>query len=367
MAVSRLRGVRLAGLASAVPSLTRTTADDALVYGLADAKRISESTGVGRRFVASSNTCSSDLCFQAAEKLIADLGWERDSIDALVFVSQTPDYLLPATSCSLHGRLNLSKHCAAFDVNMGCSGYIYGLWIATQIVASNSAGRVLLLVGDTISRTVSARDRSTAPLFGDAGTATALVRDDGAPAMIFELGTDGSGADHLMIPAGGFRKPRNAQTATRTERESGNVRSDEDLFMNGAEVFAFTLREVPKLIKSVTEAAGWQNHEVDAWVLHQANRFMLQHLTKRLGLPAERVALAIGDYGNTSSTSIPLTMTHSLAGRLRGGKLQLILAGFGVGFSWGALALTCERMVMPELLVVSEDSASGAGQGGQGW
>ena len=353
MAVSRLSGVRLAGLASAVPQDVLTVVDDALTFGDVDAKRISESTGVYKRYVASNGLCASDLCFSAAERLLTELGWQRDSVDVLIFVSQTPDYLLPATSCSIHGRLNLSTRCAAFDIDMGCSGYIYGFWVASNLIACGGAKRVLLLVGDTISRIVSPRDRATAPLFGDAGTATALESDVDAPAIAFELGTDGTGQDHLIVPAGAFRQPRTEHTLQRTEREGGNVRSDEDLFMNGAEVFTFTLRVVPKLIKSVINAAGWSTENVDAWIMHQANRFMLQHLIKRMQLPADRVVLALEEYGNTSSASIPLAMTHSLRERLSEGKLNLVMVGFGVGFSWGAVALTCNNVIMPDLLVVS--------------
>lgn len=357
MAITRLAGVRLAGIASAVPERVHTVADDALLFGDADAARISDSTGVRSRHVSTDGMCTSDLCFAASERLVAELGWERDSVDALIFVSQTPDYLLPATSCSLHGRLKLARHCAAMDLNMGCSGYVYGLWVAANLMASGGINRALVLVGDTISRIVAPRDRATSPLFGDAGTATALERHEGAPAMVFELGTDGSGQNHLMVPAGGFRRPRTQQTRERIEREGGNVRSDEDLFMDGAEIFSFTLREVPRLISSVTEAAGWSDDDVDAWVMHQANRFMLRHLAKRMKLPAEKVPLAIEEFGNTSSASIPLAMTHSLADRLREGKAQLVLAGFGVGFSWAAAAVTCERVVMPGLILVSADSS----------
>lgn len=357
MAVSRLTGVRLAGLASAVPQDTLTVADDALNFGDADAKRISESTGVSKRYVVSNGLCTSDLCFSAGERLLTELGWSRDSVDVLIFVSQTPDYLLPATSCSLHGRLNLSTRCAAFDINLGCSGFIYGFWLASNLIASGSARRVLLLVGDTISRIVSPRDRATAPLFGDAGTATALESDVNAPAMVFELGTDGTGQEHLIVPAGAFRQPRTEHTLQRTEREGGNIRSDEDLFMNGAEIFSFTLRVVPKLIKSVMDAADWSTEDVDAWIMHQANRFMLQHLIKRMKLPADKAILAIEEYGNTSSASIPLAMTHSLSKRLMNEKLNLMMVGFGVGFSWGAIALTCDNVVMPDLMIVSGQPA----------
>ena len=358
MAVTKLAGVRLAGIASAVPECVHGLADDALRFGDSDAARISESTGVRSRHVSTDGICTSDLCLAACERLFEELGWERDSVDALIVVTQTPDYLLPATSCSLHGRLKLAKHCAALDLNLGCSGYVYGLWVATNLIASGGIRRVMLLVGDTISRIISPEDRSTAPLFGDAGTATALEQREGAPSMVFSLGTDGSGQNHLVVPAGGFRRPRTEQTKVRSVREGGNARSDEDLFMDGAEIFAFTLREVPALIGSVTEAAGWSSENVDAWVMHQANRFMLRHLAKRMKLPPEKVPLAIEEFGNTSSASIPLAMTYSLADRLRSEKMQLVLAGFGVGFSWAAVAVTCEHVSMPDLIVVPADPQS---------
>lgn len=357
MASTRIAGVRLAGLASAVPSGIKTVADVAAVFGAEDAHKISESTGVRSRRIAADHLCTSDLCEAAAKELLKQLAWSTDSVEALIFVSQTPDYLLPATSCSLHDRLGLAKSCAALDINLGCSGYVYGLWIAAQMVASGLR-RVLLLVGDTVSRIVSPQDRSAAPLFGDAGTATALEIDPDSPPWFFELGTDGSGQQHLIIPAGGFRTPRTADTALRTPREGGNVRSDEDLFMDGAEIFAFSLREVPRLIKQVTNSAGWTMETINAVVMHQANQFMLQHLAKRMKLPAEKVVLTLEDFGNTSSASIPLAITHALADKLLTTQLHLVLAGFGVGLSWGAVALTCGPLVAPSLIVVDSRSQS---------
>jgi 3-oxoacyl-[acyl-carrier-protein] synthase-3 len=351
MATTQVSGVRLAGIASAVPRSISTVADVAAIFGQDEAQKISDSIGVQQRHVVSEEVCTSDLCEAAARQLLAELGWTTDSVDALIFVSQTPDYLLPATSCSLHWRLGLSKCCAAFDLNLGCSGYVYGLWVASQLMASGLQ-RVLLLVGDTISRIVSPRDRSAAPLFGDAGTATALERGEANTPWVFELGTDGSGQEHLMVPAGGFRLPRTSATGMRTEREGGNIRSDEDLFMDGAEIFAFTLNVVPPLFKSVLAAANWTVDMTDGFVMHQANQFMLQHLAKRMKLPSEKVVVALGQFGNTSSASIPLALTHSLAARLRESSMRLLLAGFGVGLSWGAVALICGPIVMPDLVVV---------------
>jgi 3-oxoacyl-[acyl-carrier-protein] synthase III len=352
VATDVIASVRLVGLASAVPVAIRTVDDETGVFGDEEARRISRSVGVRQRHVVSDGMCASDLCYAAAERLLQDLGWNRESVDVLLFVSQTPDYLLPATACALHNRLKLAKHCAAFDVNLGCSGYVYGLWIVSSLLTGGRKKRALLLAGDTITRIVSPQDRSAAPLFGDAGTATAVEYCEGGPLTYFEVGTDGSGQNDLIVPAGGFRRPRTTSTAIRTIREGDNIRSDEDLFMDGAEVFAFTLREVPALVKSVLAAADWTPESVDAFVLHQANRFMLEHLAKRMRLPEGRVVLALENYGNTSLASIPLAISYSLGDTLRGASLRLVLAGFGVGFSWGAAAITCGPLAIPEILTI---------------
>lgn len=351
MASSKVSGVRIAGIASAVPERTRTAAED---MGEENAERISRTLGVRQRHIASSGLCASDLCHAAAERLLEELGWSRSSVDLLIFVSQTPDYRLPATSCTLQSRLGLATSCAAFDVGLGCSGYVYGLWLASHLIAGGGARRALLLAGDTISQIVSPQDRSVAPLFGDAGSATALERaEDGSPSF-FELGTDGSGRDHLIIPAGGSRHPASNATQERTGREAGNFRSDQDLFMDGAEVFAFTLREVLPVIEAVLKQAGWSAETVDFLVPHQANSFLLEHLRKRMRLPTEKMVVAMEEYGNTSVASIPLALTHALTEPLRSRSLRLVLAGFGVGFSWGAVALTVGPLRMPGLVLVAE-------------
>lgn len=352
MAIATVSGVRLAGLASAVPETTATVDNVAQIFGEDTAQKIAKNTGVMKRHISSSEMCTSDLCEAAARRLLSDLDWKPDSVDLLVFVSQTSDYRLPATSCVLHGKLGMAKSCAALDVNLGCSGYVYGLWLAGQMMQAGNINRALLLVGDTISRTVAVEDRSAAPLFGDAGTATALEINVNAEPMFFELGTDGTGAESLIIPAGGFRQPSNELTARLMEHEGGNVRSDEHLYMNGADIFAFTLREVPAMLNAVLQQTQWHVDDVDAFVLHQANRFILKHLAKRMKLPTEKVPYTIEEFGNTSSASVPITMTEKLGASLREKQLRLILAGFGVGLSWAAAALTCGPIIISELVKV---------------
>jgi 3-oxoacyl-[acyl-carrier-protein] synthase-3 len=354
MLTTKLHGQRIAGIATAVPETGLGVADLATLFGQEEASKLVKSTGVARRRIAGSHLCASDLCLAAARRLMADLAWDPTSIQAIIFVSQTPDYRLPATACLLHARLGLSKDCATFDVNMGCSGYIYGLWMAAQFIQASGLSRVLLLVGDTISRYLSDQDRSTFPIFGDAGTATAI---ESVPEshMSFALATDGAGGSHLMVPAGGFRTPHSEKSARRRERENGNWRSDEDLYMNGAEVFAFTLREVPTLIDAILTLAIWERESVAHYIFHQANRFILDHLAKKMKLPPDKVPLSLMDYGNTSSASIPLTISACLRESLTcPNKQRLVLAGFGVGWSWGACATEMGSLVLPPILEVPQ-------------
>lgn len=328
----------MAGIAAAVPGPKADVQAEGSVTA-ADLSKVVASTGVKARHVAPAQVCASDLCQAAAERLLAALGWARESIDLLVFVTQTPDYVLPASACSLHGRLGLSKSCAAFDVNLGCSGYVYGLSIVGAHLQSGAAKRALLLVGDTISKLVSSEDRSVAYLFGDAGSATALEYSSDAAPIRFITGSDGTGAAHLEVPAGMFRKPSSEQTRMATARQGGNVRSDEHLAMNGPEIFNFTIREVPPMISGAMASASWTADDVDGFVLHQANRFMLDYLVKRMKLPPAKVAFALESFGNTSSASIPVAICDALRGRLLQGPAKLVLAGFGVGFSWASAAV----------------------------
>ncbi|HEX5070026.1 MAG TPA: ketoacyl-ACP synthase III [Vicinamibacterales bacterium] len=345
MARAHWWGIRLAGLWAAVPPGTGTVADLAGRFGEADSQKIADSTGIIERRLATPDVCASDLCCQAAERLLDDLKWDRSSIDALIFVSQTPDTTLPATACSLQQRLALPTSCAAFDVSLGCSGYLYGLWLAGSLLKSGTATRVLLLVGDTISRLVNPADRATAPVFGDAGTATALeAAPDQTGSWTFDLGTDGSGGEHLIVPAGGFRRPSTAETRTATARDGGNVRSDEQLFMDGAEVFGFTQRVVPKLVNGVLTAAGKTITDVDYAVFHQANLMMLQFLARKMSVPPAKMPIGLRRFGNTTSPSIPLTMATELDVALRSAPRTLLLAGFGVGWSWGAAVIETQPL-----------------------
>jgi 3-oxoacyl-[acyl-carrier-protein] synthase-3 len=329
---STISGARIAGIVSCVPTATVSNEHFRPAFG-DKVDEIAKMTGVSERRWAAEGQTTADLCQAAAGRLLDRLGWAPDSVDGLIFISQTPDYRLPATGCALQGRLGLRPGTIAFDVNLGCSGYPYGLWLAMMMISGGSARRILLAVGDTISKTVDPDDRATAMVFGDAGTVTALeASDDGAAPAYFILGSDGAGENHLIIPSGGYKQAPEA-----IGRFEG--RKLDSLYMDGGEIFNFTLKAVPKLIEETIELSGSPSEAFDSFLLHQANAFMIKHLTKKARLPAEKVPINIERFGNTSSATIPLLMTSDLAETLSKRSALLGLFGFGVGYSWASAAI----------------------------
>lgn len=347
-----VKNVRVKGIACALPEKVEEVMSLSESFGAESVNKIIGSTGVERRHVVTEE-CSSDLCLSAAERLISDLGIDKSSIDTLIFVSQTHDYTLPATACVLQERLGLPMQTAAFDVAMGCSGYVYGLWMAGSLLSGGGSKRALLLVGDTISKIVSPTDRAVAALFGDAGTATLLEFDPSAADIPFVLGTDGRGAQNLVVPAGSYRDRKGHSTQT---NEKG-VRGPYDLYMNGAEIFAFTLARVPALVTALHEADAESGKAIDKYVFHQANRFMLEHLVKRMKLDRDKVVLDVKDVGNTSCASIPLAI--SLHTGKAGGQIcgRFMLAGFGVGYSWAGCVAEFENVWVSPLTITSTVNA----------
>ncbi|PTQ68465.1 ketoacyl-ACP synthase III [Pseudomonas sp. GV071] len=336
--VRRVSNVRVAGISSAVPTTVAEVSSLAEKFGEESIQKIISSTGVKRRHVVVGE-CTSDLCVSAAVRLFEDLSVDLDSITTLVFVSQTHDYALPATACVLQERLGLPVTVAAFDVALGCSGYVYGLWLAGSLLSANGGGKALLLVGDTISKMVSETDRSVAALFGDAGTATLLEYDDQAADMRFILGSDGRGAKNLIVPGGGFRDRKG-----QGEFVHDNVRTPFDLYMNGAEIFSFTLARIPALVNGLLKETGYAEADIQKFVFHQANRFMLEHLGKRMKLPAEKFLMSLENYGNTSSASIPLALSTEYASANSTANGLHMLVGFGVGYSWGACIIDFDNV-----------------------
>ena len=306
--------------------------------------------GVIERRIASNDVCASDLCYKAAVGLFNEMQIDKESINVIIFISQTPDFRIPSTACVLQNRLGLSKNTAAFDINLGCSGYIYGLTTAFSYAQNPGINRVLLLVGDTVTKFTSSRDKSLALLFGDAGSATLIEKKNNNTQCYFSLCTDGGGADFLKINAGGFRNPSSLSSLKDKTFEDGTIRNEEQLMMNGAEIFNFAIREVPKDIKNLLKLANENIENIDYFVFHQANKFMLDYISKKLKLPFEKVPLSLLKYGNTSSVSIPLTIITELKENLNNHKAKVILSGFGVGLSWGTAIIELDNCCIPDLI-----------------
>lgn len=350
-AVRSISGVKVRGIACALPKAVSEVADLASRFGEEAVAKIMASTGIERRHIVDQQ-CTSDLCVEAAQRLLSDLDIDKASIDTLIFISQTPDYVLPATACTLQRRLGLPVTTAALDVNMGCSGYVYGLWMASAMIAGGGGKRVLLLVGDTISKLVAAEDRAVAALFGDAGSATLLEHDPSVSGTPFVLGTDGRGEKNLVVPGGAFRDRSGADAST---SEAG-VRGPFDLYMNGAEIFAFTLGRVPALLRTLEHFATAQQLVIDKYVFHQANKFMLEHLAKKAKVPPEKVVLNLQDVGNTSSASIPLALSLDCKGEAATLQGHHLLAGFGVGYSWAGCVVDLHDTRISPLTLVGSDN-----------
>jgi 3-oxoacyl-[acyl-carrier-protein] synthase III len=327
-------GSRIAGVVACLP--THQVSNDYFEekFGSEAVKSVVKMIGVEQRRWADESISTADLCQQAAVHLLKGLDWQKESIDALIFVSQTPDYRLPATACALHGRLNLSPSCLAFDINLGCSAYPYALWLGMNMIQTGAADRVLLAVGDTGSRSVDPTDRSTAMLFGDAGTVTALERCENSPNNAsFILGTDGKGAHNLIIPRGAYKDYSLVNDERLADKDPNS------LFMDGSEIFNFTLQVIPALVSATIDFSGCQVEEFDNFLFHQANSFMLKHLIKKVKLPIDRVPININMFGNTSSASIPLLMADKLCTSLKNRSMNLAMFGFGVGYSWASATL----------------------------
>jgi len=342
MPQAQIPNVAIRGVVCAVPGDPIPVAEIAPHFGAEEVAKIAKTVGLREVYRVGANQTAGDLATAAAERLLTDLGWEKSSIDGVVMVTQSPDHICPATANIVHGKLGLPDTCLAFDVNQGCSGYVYGLYMASQFVATGGCKRFLLLAGDTSSLATSTEDRSVAMLFGDAGTATALEFEPGTEVMSFVLGSDGTGAPNLVVPAGGYRHRMTPDVLVRVEAEDGNRRAPIELYMDGLAIFNFTLKRVPPLVRGILELHGWTAETPRAVLFHQANGFILGMMGKKLKLRPDQVPSNIDRYGNTSMSSIPLLLADNLSGEATqpGAALPLVMVGFGIGYSWAAAALT---------------------------
>lgn len=334
MAFIQFNGVGISAMSAAVPKRVIKNREYTEIWSQEDANEIVDKTGIEERRFSDENTCSSDLCFAAAEKLFADNDIDRDDIDLLVFISQTPDYRMPATSVILQHRLGLANKTIAFDITLGCSAFLYGLSVIYGLMEKGNLKKALLLDGETRSKVYSSRDRRSAFLFGDGGVAALIERDPKYGKSTFSLNSDGSRADLIMIPAGGYRHMSSAETVVeKVVDEFGNMRSDEQGYMRGGDVFNFVIREIPRDIKNTLAYTEKTVDDFDYIVFHQANNFINSYIAKKMKLDATRIPSTIAKFGNTSSVSVPLTIVSELQGKLDG-KKEVLMSAFGVGMTW---------------------------------
>lgn len=349
MGQSILRNVRLAGMATCTPKQVIHNIYDAPPHLRGERERLVRNIGIETRRVCPNWQTFSDLAFDATEKLLADLQWNRSEIDALIVVTQSPDYLTPATAIIMQDRLCLPQSTIAFDVNLGCSAYPFALQLMGSMIASGTIKKGLILLGDRSS--YKQRDPLKDPLFSDAGTATALEYAKDAAPMYFDLNSDGSGHKAIMVPVGGHRQPFELEHAIARMGEDGFWRTNLDLILDGPAVLSFSTQRVPPLVERLLSYAGMSKSDIDYFVFHQANRMINDTIRKKLALPTEKVPSSLREFGNTSGASLPVTMTTRLREPLAQGHNRLLLCGFGVGLSWGGAIVDIESAVFPELVV----------------
>ena len=350
MAFLEFQNVRLTGIAAAVPRKYTIIDQEAIGNAKYRAEEYSEAVGIYQRRTSDTLT-TGDLCYWASERLISDLGWKKDEIEAIIFVTLSPDYMQPATAGILQDRLGLSKECLAEDILLGCSGWVYGLCNAVSLVSSGNLKKVLLMAGDAKFRAIHPLD----PLFGFAGSVTALEYDENASPIRFHLGTDGSGFDALIIPDGGGRNPLSVDSF-RLEEIDGKTQHRVQGRMKGMDVFSFGITTVPKSFKRFCEHFNTSLDNFDYYVLHQANKKMNDAIVKKLKLNPLQVPYSLHDFANTSSASIPLTIVTQLKDDCKNEEKRFLCCGFGIGLSWGTVSFTLDpQCLISDLVEVDED------------
>ena len=309
--------------------------------------------GIKQRHIAPEDVCASDLCFAAAEQLLADLKWERESVDVLIFESVTGDYKTPPTSCLLQDRLGLSEDCFAMDIPMGCCGCMYAITTGGNLLSSGNVKRALLLIGDTALRMGSMKDKSRVPLFGDCGTAMALEYDPTASDIVVDFHTYGKGYEALMTPHGGFRHPVTKESFEYEDFGNGIVRAPLHTLINGMNVFSFAISKPPRSIETFMTNYGIdKERDVDYFLIHQANKMIVDRIVKKLKLPLEKVPYNLEEFGNLGGASIPSLMVTRLREQLMTGEKSLLMSSFGLGLTWGTMWMRTRPMVVSTLVKV---------------
>lgn len=356
MAFLTVKNISIRGIAACVPQKIVENID-LPIYKPGEAEEIIKSTGIERRHLVSDGIVASDLCLKACEELISRLGWEKESINAICFVTETPDYINQPTGFVVHEKLGLSEDCVVLDIFHGCPGWVMGLSTMGSMMQSGMLKRVLLLVGDSTTTWTYATDRESQPLFGDCGTATALEFDETACPMCFHMGTRSSDGWAIVRQKGGARNPWTVDTlSTEMKLRSGelDVNGNADI-MDGMNVFSFGITVPPKSIKKLCEYAQVDLQTVDKIVLHQANRFMIQQIAKKLKVETDKVPVSLRDFGNTTSASIPLTICSQCQKEYADSVMQTIACTFGTGLSWGTVYFKTKNMVCPDVITLRKE------------
>lgn len=343
-------GVSIAAIRSAVPDNLVSVQDFEDVFGREAVEKFSKSTGIYQMYKALPEQTASDLAYVATEQLLTDKAVDRSQIGALIFVTQSPDYRRPATACVLQKRLGLSEDCAAVDVGLGCSGFVYGLQLAESMMASSDAPYALLLLGETASKLVDPHDRSIAMMYGDAGAAVLLERNEEARFATL-LRSDGDRFKSIILPAGGFRDMY--PDHDRFLCSDGIERSLYDIFMDGTAVFSFSITDVPRALDDYFAKTETSPSDYDVFAFHQANHFIIRQLIRKLGIPKERVPLSLGEYGNTGGVSIPLTLCDAYAGTADD-SMRVLACGFGIGLSWGVTSFHLDASMLSPVIKTAD-------------
>lgn len=352
MAFLNVTNVAVKGISACVPKNVEKNIDSPLFSDEKERQNLIDSTGIKEKRVAPDGCCSSDLCFHAAEKLIEELSWDKGDIEALIFVSQTPDYILPATACTLQNRLGLSKECLALDVSLGCSGWVYGMSVLGSLLSSGSITKALLLCGDLTTRQNCYRDKTSYPLFGDAGTATALQYDESSTGFKIHLATDGSGKNTIIIPDGGYRNPTTEESLKFEDLGDGKIMTRLHSRLDGMSVFSFAISKAPKSVRGLCEQFNINLDDVDCFPFHQANMFLNETVRKKLKIAAEKMPYCMDKFGNTSCASLPLTLVVTRRNEMKKQDLKILGCAFGVGLSWGSIYFETRKIVVPELIEI---------------
>lgn len=351
MAFTKTENIKIAGISACVPKHIVENSKSTLFKDVADLKKYISVIGVERRHVVEEGECASDLCLASAEKLIEDLHWEKSEIECLIFVSQTPDYIFPATACILQEKLGLSQNCMSFDITLSCPGWIYGMSVISSIINNGFIKKGLLLVGETSTKAKSPYDTVNL-LAGDAGTATAIEYLPNYSPIYFSLHTDGKGFDKLIIPDGGYRNPVTKASFEYKMCKDGILRNGLQANMIGDSIFSFAVSIAPKTLNNLFEYFDIDKDSVDYFVIHQANQLINMLIEKRMRVDHSKFVNNIKNYGNTSSTSIPLAMICQLGQKMQNKKYAV--CGFGTGLSWASACFDLKDVVCSNLLIYNK-------------